>query len=363
MCCSATLVAKLTEFAGREIGHGRIGMVSMRRLAAAAAIMFGAVLTVVGAAGLLQEARYNEASARLNTLIAGAASPLPDPAPERFKFVDGVTTSGEIELDVFRTIVPDDELAGPVLSEPLGQPDDKYVIPAGRVSEGDGTAEAPWSGLQFALERLKPGDRLIVIGGDYQGPFAIGSASQDGTPDNPITIVFNSNALLTGVPEGEICESAVLTVGRSHWMFQGITITPQFCDAGMRFVDRVDGSVVESPHIFGGVGSGIVVADTATNIQIVEPHLHHLGSLEGKDKEAKRRDRLMRDEDQLEASNTAAIWAPESGVTVSGGKIHNHFGPIVVLVDAAGLPLQEAQARERLSSWGTSTAEGQEKWW
>jgi hypothetical protein len=335
----------------------------MNKIAAAALMFFGAALTVLGVSALLQESRYEEAAVRLEALLRESSGASVQAPPERFKLVDGVTTSGELGMDVLRKLVPEDELPGPTLAVPLRQPGDKYVSPKGAADQGNGTADAPWSGLQFALERLAPGDRLVVLGGFYRGPFMIGGNVPDGTPENPITIYFQSDALLTGAAEGEACESAVLTVLRSHWNFQGITITPQFCDVGMRVDSRVDGMLVDSPHIFGGAGSGIVVGDNAKNIRIAEPHLHHLGNLEGKDKEMKRRGELEGDDVLRASSRAAAIRAPEAGVAVLGGKIHNHFGPMLLLVDGQGHPLDEAQARAQLVAWGVATSEGQERWW
>jgi hypothetical protein len=50
---------------------------------------------------------------------------------------------------------------------------------------------------------------------------------------------------------------------------------------------------------------------------------------------------------------------------VVGGKIHNHFGPILVLFDSLGRALQPELAAKQLDDWGVSVvfADEQMPWW
>ena len=70
-----------------------------------------------------------------------------------------------------------------------------HVAPNGVDRTGDGSKGNPWRSLQKACDRLKPGDSLIVHAGVYAQRLAI---NVSGTKGNPITIVGEPGAILTG---------------------------------------------------------------------------------------------------------------------------------------------------------------------
>ena len=88
---------------------------------------------------------------------------------------------------------------------------------------------------------------------------------------------------------------------------------------------------------------------------------HHLGSLEGKDKETKAAQRLS--EETPESSLIPALELPAAGAVVHGGKVHNHFGPLIVLLAPDGTRLPSETALSQLDAWDVSYKEGQAQWW
>ena len=119
------------------------------------------------------------------------------------------------------------------------------------------------------------------------------------------------------------------------------------------------GLVFESPHISEGAGFGLAVAPGASKIAVLSGHLHHLGSLEGKDKEAREKGLTP------EISPYAAVKTPVGALMMSGGKVHNIFGPLARFVSPDGSPLS-AEATDNAvdsSGWSVSFVAGQSRWW
>ena len=325
------------------------------------AMVLGFLLVILGAQSMLHERRYSRAIADLNALLWGpsANQKLVPRASEQFVFRDSVQAGPVADMESLRDAVPEDEIQKPALVDPRA--DDKYVRPAGASSMGDGSAESPWSGLQSALNQMHPGERLVVLGGFYEGPFVIGSDARSGTAENPITVFFASNALLQGEQRPGSCNRAVLSVEQSHWTLGGLTVTPQYCPIALKISATARNVTVEHPHLFGGTGAGISVAAEARGILILEPHLHHLGSLEGKDKERKAAQRLSNA--TPESSSVPALELPAVGAVVEGGKVHNHFGPLMILLAPDGTRMPSELALSQLDAWNVSYQEGQAQWW
>ena len=332
----------------------------MHKWLGAGAMVLGFLLVALGAQSMLYERRYSRALADLNALLWGpsANQELVPRASEQFVFRDSVQAAPAADMEILRDAVPGDEIEKPALDP---RADDKYVRPAGASSMGDGSAESPWSGLQYALNQMHPGERLVVLGGFYEGPFVIGSDARSGTTENPITVFFASNALLQGEQRPGSCDHAVLSVEQSHWTLSGLTVTPQYCPTALQIGATAQHVTVEQPHLFGGAGGGISVAAEARSILILEPHLHHLGNLEGKDKESKAAQRLSKD--TPESSSVPALELPVVGAVVEGGKVHNHFGPLMLLLAPDGTRLPREVALSQLDAWNVSYQEGQAQWW
>ena len=124
---------------------------------------------------------------------------------------------------------------------------------------------------------------LSFWAGRYHGPLIIGRRS--GTSDSPIEVLFTKDAILVGASEAGTCDTPVLQAEGEHWHLFDLTLTPQFCPSGLRVVEPAKHVDLFSPHIYGGVGMGVVVESGASEVNIFEPHLHHLANLEGRDSE------------------------------------------------------------------------------
>jgi hypothetical protein len=340
----------------------------MNRPIALIAIASGVLLIAVGFDAVMKENRYKAAAKRLEELLYARSDQREDGREPRFSFLHKMSTQGEVSLDSLRDSVPEDEIVPEKPYESVARSSDKFVMPAppkrantDDLPQGSGTQKDPWRGLQHALDQLGPGDRLVVLAGRYHGPLIIGRRS--GTSDSPIEVLFTKDAILVGASEAGTCDTPVLQAEGGHWHLFDLTLTPQFCPSGLRVVEPAKHVDLFSPHIYGGVGMGVVVESGASEVNIFEPHLHHLANLEGRDSE--RKQQIRAEGLTPEDSHVPALSGPLGGVTVRGGKIHNHFGPILVLFDSLGRALQPELAAKQLDDWGVSVvfADEQMPWW
>ncbi len=63
-----------------------------------------------------------------------------------------------------------------------GEPVTFYVSPSGEDSESGGSAAKPWRTLQFALDRVLPGDRVVLRAGLYPGEAVLAHGGVEGAP-------------------------------------------------------------------------------------------------------------------------------------------------------------------------------------
>jgi len=168
------------------------------------------------------------------------------------------------------TVVPDD--IGDEPSEPEVVYEGFYVSPTLGDDENDGkSVEQPWRSLQDSLDRLKPGQALYLMDGEYSGPHADNPAHfvvrVDGEPDAwikvaaapghaPVLRPYNGNGLV--VKDADYIEVSGLTVigddfGRDNAYGWGLLVRNSH---HVRFTDNtisempVGGiSAVESGHI------------------------------------------------------------------------------------------------------------------
>ena len=328
-------------------------------------ILLGACLLMAAALDAYRAYRHHRAVEELQRLLAPVpqeqSGSLASEEQPRFAVIDLRQLGVDSEADRASADIPSDELPRLALSESDLLPTDRFVQPLLREggTTGDGSRANPWSSLQFALNQLNPGDRLIALNGRYPGKYAIGAEAVDGEDAAPISVYFASDATLEGDPPGEPCSAPVLSVGRSHWKLIGLNLKPLACLVGVSVEENVTGLVFESPHISEGAGFGLAVAPGASEVAVLSGHLHHLGSLEGKDKEAREKGLTP------EVSPYAAVKAPIGALMMNGGKVHNIFGPLASFVSSDGSPLsaEEIDNATHSSGWSVSFVAGQSRWW
>jgi hypothetical protein len=326
----------------------------------------GLALLALGVWQLYQEHQVASANEELRRALASAISESSARDPKSISGRSRITVIDSIPLVVDPEAgnfdgrqAPSDEIPRSVLGVGDLQENDLFVRAGSRrggsEGAGDGSFQSPWMDLQSAIDRLKPGDRLVVLGGRYLGPFKIGGSAAEGSRSEPIQVYFASDAELIGPDNSKECDEPVLSIERSHWILDGLTLAPRFCLEGLRIAAGVSAAAIRSPHISAGAGDGIVVSDGAQGIVLTDLHLHHLGSMEGRD----RRTSKLTPSD----SKASALRARESAVEVSGGKIHNIFGPALAIFDASGELLSADKLQAFIDRSSLGVAEGQEKWW
>jgi hypothetical protein len=100
----------------------------------------------------------------------------------------------------------------------------RYLSPQGNDSD-DGTENAPWRNLSFAITKLSPGDTLICQGAfTLSGsPFRHAATTRAGLPDQPITIMANSPGAASF--DGSATIGHFLTLNHPYWVIQALEIT------------------------------------------------------------------------------------------------------------------------------------------
>ena len=308
------------------------------------------------------KAERREQLKHLAALMSGAREPgarkrqVRGPGGATIEITEEATSTIEVETP---DTAPEEEVPRIYLPETALLEDDYFVLPKGDAPiAGDGTRESPWRGLQKALNRLAPGDRLIVLNGRYRGPVVIDVGAADGTPEAPITVYFASGAEIVGPQPDEGSKptalSALVTIARSHWRLEGLNAIGGYVDPVLRVASTVEGLHLGSPHLRAASGSGIHVLPGASGVSLTDVHLHHLGSLEGRDRAASAR------YGSPGAAPFAALVVPAEGATVAGGKVHHVFGAPALLDEPSG---RRRAPPELLKRWGLSVSEGEERWW
>lgn len=140
-------------------------------------------------------------------------------------------------------------LAAAVSAIPLSRADVRHVSPAGS-DAGPGSEKSPWCTVQRGLDRLKPGDTLVVHSGTYQGPFTLRSS---GTAAKRVTVRGADGARI----ESKRDAAAVVIAGASWAAWEGFSIA-----GGIAVTGRPDGVVLRANALRGdGSGTGVLVAN------------------------------------------------------------------------------------------------------
>jgi hypothetical protein len=185
---------------------------------------------------------------------------------------------------------------------------------------GDGSAERPWADLQAAFSELRPGDRLVILPGNYDGPFLIDDRCSEGTEQAPIEVWGKINATLR-----IRSEQPVLTVQKAYWHLIGLEIIPGKKGSAALVIsgDGARGVRYDRGHARDGWGDGIIIGPGASDITITGSHLHHFGH----------------DRFNLEAS-TITIYPGTRDIVIEHNNIHNMPGePIRVITPEEAVEL------------------------
>jgi len=140
-------------------------------------------------------------------------------------------------------------IASAILALPVLRADIRHVSPVGS-DTGPGSETAPWRTIQHGLDRVNPGDTLVVHSGSYQGPLTLG---RSGTTKKRITILGTEGARIESKPDA----AAVVLSGASWITWEGFSVEGEVAVSG-----RVEGAVLRANALRGkGEGSGIRIAN------------------------------------------------------------------------------------------------------
>ena len=130
----------------------------------------------------------------------------------------------------------------------VSRPADYWVGPHGRDLTGSGGQRRPWATLQFAADRVKAGDTVHVLDGDYTGFYL----SRGGESHAPIRFIAEGQAVRItrrnrGTPDGINIE------GAGHIVVEGFVID-EMPRAGIRVTHGAHGTIRRISRITIGVG-------------------------------------------------------------------------------------------------------------
>lgn len=151
-----------------------------------------------------------------------------------------------------------------------------YVAPGGNNS-APGTSGAPWATLQYAADRVGPGDRVTVRAGNYKGFYL----DTSGTASSPIEFFAEPGALINTPATGAGNQDGVNLELASHIIIDGFSVTgmPR---AGIRSVglddDMAEFVTIRNVHaynngrwgIFTGHVNDLLIENNETSGSILE---------------------------------------------------------------------------------------------
>jgi hypothetical protein len=143
-----------------------------------------------------------------------------------------------------------------------------YVAVSG--PPGDGSQSHPWNNLQAALRELRPGDRLHILPGEYEGGFSIDDACQDGTAQAPIQVFFQKGVLKPSATR------PALTVGKAFWSFQRLSVSLGDHEGPGLEISSHD-VLVDNAFVYKGRGPGVRIAPGASRVTIAHANILKIG--------------------------------------------------------------------------------------
>ncbi len=108
---------------------------------------------------------------------------------------------------------------------------DYFVSQSGSDLDGDGSFSNPWQTLEYAMDRLNPGDVLYIRAGEYHEQLI---SVRDGSAEAPITVAAYGNELVYIDGAGVTTGNNGCLLSHSHMKFRGFNVR-NWRDDGMSF--------------------------------------------------------------------------------------------------------------------------------
>lgn len=142
---------------------------------------------------------------------------------------------------------------------------------------GDGSVRRPWNDLRSAMKNVRPGDRLVLLPGRYNGPIVIDDAYPAGEPGRPIELYSRVDAVF--VPGGD---EPVVSIRRNGWTLIGAEIEPLKNVAPALEIANASDVTIRKAHLHDGAGNGVHVDPGSERVTIEDSHIHMFGARRGK---------------------------------------------------------------------------------
>jgi hypothetical protein len=143
-----------------------------------------------------------------------------------------------------------------------------HVSPSGSDSAA-GTAAAPWKSLDAAMERLGPGDTLVVHGGTYAE--RVNVSAQPGTAAAPVHVQAAPG-------ERPVVRGLLWLKGASYWTLDGINVTWDPASSSSEHMVKMTGGEgwrITGAEIWGAHSyAGVLVAGTPSRWKLDHLYVH-----------------------------------------------------------------------------------------
>ena len=189
-----------------------------------------------------------------------------------------------------------------------------YLAPTGPA--GDGSRASPFTDMRDALCRLEPGDRLIMLNGEYAGYVVLDSNCANGTRDAPIEWLAEGDAVVNGPGD-----RPVLEVSSDYWKIAGIELVGGRASTPAVVVSGATQLQMDKCHIHDGQSDGVLILPGSSGVSFSRCHVHQFG---------------MPREDETGAAETDTIFAGiriapgTSEISIVNSRLHNIRGTPVI---------------------------------
>ncbi|MGQ0505827.1 MAG: right-handed parallel beta-helix repeat-containing protein [Myxococcaceae bacterium] len=183
-----------------------------------------------------------------------------------------------------------------------------HVSPNGQDSAA-GSEAAPFATLQRALRAAQPGDGVLVHTGRYAERLAVNASVAAGMAEAPITVraAPGEDPVLVG---GTGSKTAVLTLSRPYWRFEGLNINLEKDPAPAVVIRGAAHLVFSGAELMNGTaGAAMIITDRASDVRVEGNRVHHfINAKPGVD------------------SHGIVLETSASAVTLRGNDIHDNSG-------------------------------------
>ena len=129
---------------------------------------------------------------------------------------------------------------------------DIFYVANGGNNANDGSSSFPWRNIQFGIDQLNAGDKLIITTGSYSETVIFQGANDSGVLNNPVTLQAENGVIIDGTGITPVGRQGLITIrDASHIIVDGFELAHFKTANGLEINDSPVGILIEgsSTHI------------------------------------------------------------------------------------------------------------------